>query len=774
MKKPTSIESNPYWDCWKLRSESGRQTWQFELPIELQDIIRTESDWAKPEGKEFLKQMEAAFKFDKSKNQNSSDLVYRSSVSARCHSDHAQAWEKSPSSTDDLTEDCYRSAYHGFKFYEQLQKPEGNWPSDYGGPMFLLPGLIIVSYVTDTPLPVVQQRLIARYMLNHQNEDGGWGLHIEGHSTLFGTVLQYVSLRILGEKADAEPLVKARNWIHQQGGATGVPPWGKFYLSLLGVYDWEGNDSLFPEMWILPRSLPFHPSKYWCHARMVALGMTYCAGHRITKPENELIHELREELYTIPYDVIEWEHARKECCAIDQYQPLSGLYHLFSSIANTYENFPVHSLRKKALDFLGEYIDAEDIQTRFVNIGPVNQVINSLAVWHKHGKDSAQFKKHVERWQDYLWVAEDGMKMNGYNGSQLWDVAFASQALLESGMVSEFPEMAKRSYSFIDGNQIQQNHFEYKKFFREPSIGGWPFSTVDHGWPVTDCTAEGMKSAIQLGRTDVLKTSKTIGLERLRPTVDLLFRLQNKNGGWASYEGTRGPFWLEKLNPSRIFSEIMVEYAYVECTSATMQGLKVFSKQYPEYRKKEIETRIGRGKQFILNEQRENGSWYGSWGVCFTYGTWFGIDGLIVAGEADYSLGNPSDAIRKACEFLVSKQRNDGSWGESYRSCVEMEYVEHEDGQIINTAWALLGLLSANYPDQKVIENGLRFLMSRQDAFGDWPQEGISGVFNKNCMETYTAYRNVFPLWAIGRYLKKSDPSDRDGRIMAHTRPSLA
>ena len=28
---------------------------------------------------------------------------------------------------------------------------------------------------------------------------------------------------------------------------------------------------------------------------------------------------------------------------------------------------------------------------------------------------------------DYLWVAEDGMKMQGYNGSQLWDTAFAVQ-----------------------------------------------------------------------------------------------------------------------------------------------------------------------------------------------------------------------------------------------------------------------------------------------------------------------------------------------------------
>ncbi|CAI8618936.1 unnamed protein product [Vicia faba] len=43
---------------------------------------------------------------------------------------------------------------------------------------------------------------------------------------------------------------------------------------------------------------------------------------------------------------------------------------------------------------------------------------------------------------------------------------------------------------------------------------------------------------------------------------------------------------------------------------------------------------------------------YGSWGVCFTYGTWFGIIGLIRAGKRY----KDSKSIRKACESLLSKQ----------------------------------------------------------------------------------------------------------------------
>lgn len=57
---------------------------------------------------------------------------------------------------------------------------------------------------------------------------------------------------------------------------------------------------------------------------------------------------------------------------------------------------------------------------------------------------------------------------------------------------------------------------------------------------------------------------------------------------------------------------------------------------------------------------------YGSWGVCYTYATWFGIKGLVASGKT-YS---NSYSIRKACDFLLSKQFDDsGGWGESYLSC---------------------------------------------------------------------------------------------------------
>jgi squalene cyclase len=50
------------------------------------------------------------------------------------------------------------------------------------------------------------------------------------------------------------------------------------------------------------------------------------------------------------------------------------------------------------------------------------------------------------------------------------------------------------------------------------------------------------------------------------------------------------------------------------------------------------------------------------------------------------------------------------------------------------------------------MERGVRYLMSKQKADGDWDQEGITGVFNRSCGITYSQYRNSFPIWALGRY----------------------
>ena len=54
--------------------------------------------------------------------------------------------------------------------------------------------------------------------------------------------------------------------------------------------------------------------------------------------------------------------------------------------------------------------------------------------------------------------------------------------------------------------------------------------------------------------------------------------------------------------------------------------------------------------------------WLTARGVCFTYGTMFALESLSIAGE---SYDN-SERVRRACDFLIEKQKADGGWGETY------------------------------------------------------------------------------------------------------------
>ncbi len=157
--------------------------------------------------------------------------------------------------------------------------------------------------------------------------------------------------------------------------------------------------------------------------------------------------------------------------------------------------------------------------------------------------------------------------------------------------------------------------------------------------------------------------------------------------------------------------------------------------------------------------QRPDGSWEGLWGICFTYGTWFGVEGLVEGGA-----GPDDPALRRACAFLVGVQQADGGWGETFMSCVTRAYVQHPASQVVNTAWAVLTLLKAGHPDRAPIRRGVDLLLRRRQPDGDWRQESISGVFNKNCMINYSNYKNIFPIWALGRY-RETYPDDNIGLL---------
>jgi len=167
-----------------------------------------------------------------------------------------------------------------------------------------------------------------------------------------------------------------------------------------------------------------------------------------------------------------------------------------------------------------------------------------------------------------------------------------------------------------------------------------------------------------------------------------------------------------------------------------------------------IEKAIG----YLHAEQTPEGGWVGSWGICMTYATQFALESLALVGETYET----SVYSRRACEFILSHQRGDGGWGESYKvrvfpdcfdpvshdifglqSCEQSRWVEHKETQVVQTCWAVMSLIHAKYPSPEPIEKAIRLVMSRQRPVRVYPHSVTScSIYSQNMAGWIVATRS--------------------------------
>jgi lanosterol synthase len=490
----------------------------------------------------------------------------------------------------------------------------------------------------------------------------------------------------------------------------------------------------------LPSWFPLHPANYYCHTRSIYLGLAVLYGERFVARPAAVIDQLRTELYPRGYSTIDFAANADQIREADAPFRATPALRMLFGIARRYERHRSRGLRRKLLRELRETMRRDLGASDYLSLSPVNGLLSMLALWAADASDP-DLLRAIDRFDAWFWEdAREGSRVAGA-GSVCWDTSFALQAL---AAVPESDAAASaaldRGADFLVGQQIERADFDFRAAHRIEPSGGWCFSEIGHGWPVSDCTAEAVLALLD-GRSHLL------GRERTARAIRFILRCQNRDGGFGSYEPSKTSVPLEWMNPAEMFGRCMTERSYVECTASCLMALAESRKRYPGLLRKPVGDAIDGATRFLIGGQNADGTWDAAWGVRYIYATMFGVRALVAAG-----VPTSDERIRKACRWLLARQRPDGGWGERQPNTLEPGYLDAGTSHSVQTAWALITLAEAGEPDEGALARAAGFLESSQLDSGQWPDGQFVGVFFETALLNYRLYRQYFPVMALGLY----------------------
>lgn len=607
------------------------------------------------------------------------------------------------------------------------QSSDGSWDYPFETGVSTDAYMIILLRTLEMNDEELIQALVER-ILSRQEKNGAWKLfydEIDGNLT--ATVEAYYALLYSGyrDQTDTE-LIAARRRILEWGGIEKSHMMAKFMLSLTGQYKWPAFFPIPIEFILLPLSFPINFYDFSVYGRTNLAPMLILADQKFslkTQRSPDLSHLFlsRESKENNEFFLYRSEDWRSFSSFI--HQGIKNIIGLPTSI---------HSIAlQQAKKYILDRIEADGTLYNFFS-STFLMIFSLLALGYP--KDHPVITKAVEGLKGMA-CKIDGHTHMQYTTANVWNTSLISYALQRAGVPWD-DSMIQQANNYL----LSRQHDRYGDWvihnpFSNP--GGWGFADQNTMHPDIDDTTASLRSISRLARNDpVYRQAWDRGNK-------WIFSMQNHDGGWAAFE---------KNVDKKIVSYIPIEGAKylfadpstADLTGRTMEYLGNFTNLPIEH------PAIKNGVNWLKRDQEKDGSWYGRWGICYIYGTWAAITGLISTG-----VRSEHSSIQKALKWLKNIQNEDGGWGESCYSDIHQTYIPLTVSTLTDTAWALDALIAASDNVTPEIQAGVKLLLDHSDK-KDWTAaypkgQGMAGGFYIH----YHSYRYIFPLLALSNYRNK-------------------
>ena len=565
---------------------------------------------------------------------------------------------------------------------------------------------------------------LVRRILSKQEENGAWKLYAdEGEGNLTVTVEAYYALLYSGQRTKNDRDMRlARQFIIKNGGLKKVNMFTKIMLALTGQYQWPKHIPIPVEIMLLPPAFPVNIFDVSVYARAIFIPFLITADKKFSLKTRESPDLTNLYLHR---GVDDWE------------KELSEFRSIFSTIHHGIKNligYPRH-LHQMALNRAEQYMlqRIESDGTFYSYFSSTFLMVFALLA-RGYSKQHPIILKAIQGLKSFQTKIDNHLHVQ-YTTATVWNTALISYSLQEAG-VSSSSKVIQNAQRYL----LTRQHNLYSDWavYNQTALpGGWGFANINTIHPDVDDTT----AALRAIRSLVLKNP--VYRQAWNAGIQWLTSMQNDDGGWAAFERNIDKPLLTWL-PVEGGGSMLLDPSTADLTGRTLEFLGNFT--HADY----THPLIKRGVNWLFQNQEKDGSWYGRWGICYIYGTWAAITGLIAV-----NINKDRTSIQKAIKWLYNIQNKDGGWGESCQSDINKKYVPLNESTRIHTAWALDALIAAENKVTPEIKRGITFLLETSKK-SDWTMtypkgQGLPGGFYIH----YHSYEYLFPLLALSHFKGK-------------------